>query len=134
VQEYALRHADEGTAAGQGRLSAVERRCLFFSRAEGHAVFLERLRRRRWMPEARLRLVFDGPLIGEWSRYVDVCRVIYAPQPEISGQGWPLFFLVNQPGLDVPMPSATKSATGRNWSGWTESNRRYRFGRAEFYH
>jgi ribosomal protein S12 methylthiotransferase accessory factor YcaO len=78
VTRFALNHA--GNIRNQLPASAhpLERRSLFFAREEGHELFLERLRS-PVRAEAKLRLVYDGPVPGPWTRYADVWRVAYAP-------------------------------------------------------
>jgi hypothetical protein len=57
----------------------IERRSLFFALEEGHELFLARLRSRPHKPRLPPVLVFDGPILGPWTRYADVWRVVYAP-------------------------------------------------------
>ncbi|MBC8038711.1 MAG: hypothetical protein H7X89_16010, partial [Rhizobiales bacterium] len=57
----------------------IERRSVFFSQAEGHALFLERLGSRPAGPAPVPRVVYDGPVPGPWAKYADVWRVVYEP-------------------------------------------------------
>lgn len=56
----------------------IERRSLFFATEEGHALFLERLRS-PVRDTSELKVVYDGPVPGPWTRYADVWRVVYEP-------------------------------------------------------
>lgn len=78
VTRFALAHA--GRIRDQLPASAhpLERRSLFFALDEGHELFLERLRSPA-RGAAELKLVYDGPVPGPWTRYADVWRVVYAP-------------------------------------------------------
>lgn len=78
VARFALSHA--GNIRGQlpDNAHPLERRSLFFALDEGHELFRERLRSPA-RAEAELKLVYDGPVPGPWSRYADVWRVVYAP-------------------------------------------------------
>ena len=73
-------HSHAGKIRDQLPASAhpLERRSLFFALDEGHEMFLERLRSPA-RTSAELKLVYDGPLPGPWTRYADVWRVVYAP-------------------------------------------------------
>lgn len=68
-----------GSLAGREDMHALEQRSLFFATEEGHAVFRARLARKADGPRARPRLVFDGEVPGQWSRYADVWRVLFEP-------------------------------------------------------
>jgi len=52
-----------------------ERRLLFFSLPEGHALFQERLKTEPRRPIEPPNVLFDGPIVGPWSRYATVWRV-----------------------------------------------------------
>jgi hypothetical protein len=72
--------ANAGRVRGELPATAhpLERRSLFFAQEEGHQLFLSRLR----MPvrdTAELKMVYDGPVPGPWSKYADVWRVVYEP-------------------------------------------------------
>lgn len=58
--------------------SMLERRCLHFSTAEGHLEVRERLGRRKWC-SATPRVAFDGEIVGPWSEYTCVWRVVLEP-------------------------------------------------------
>jgi hypothetical protein len=78
VTRFALNHA--GKVRDQLPVDAhpIERRSLFFALEEGHELFLERLRSPA-RAEAELKLVYDGPVPGPWTKYADVWRVVFAP-------------------------------------------------------
>jgi hypothetical protein len=52
-----------------------ERRLLYFSLPEGHALFQERLNLQPRRPISAPKVMFDGPIMGPWSRYATVWRV-----------------------------------------------------------
>jgi ribosomal protein S12 methylthiotransferase accessory factor YcaO len=52
-----------------------ERRLLYFSLPEGHALFREHLQASPRLPISSPHVMFDGPIIGPWSRYATVWRV-----------------------------------------------------------
>jgi hypothetical protein len=79
VRQYRLSHAGRAEAGLPAGAHAIERRSVFFAEPEGHGLFLERLRRPRWLPPAKPRLVYDGPVPGAWTTYADVWRVVFAP-------------------------------------------------------
>lgn len=56
----------------------IERRCIHFSTPQGHAEVQARLERRAWRRVAP-RVVFDGELVGPWSDYTCVWRVVLEP-------------------------------------------------------
>jgi hypothetical protein len=76
--EYALglRRVSEGLAEEPEPTDLFERRCLFFSRPEGHAMFVERLHRK--MPSATFKsaIVCDAEVEGPWSEFAAVWRVL----------------------------------------------------------
>ena len=78
VSRFALSHAGKIRDQLPANAHPLERRSLFFALDEGHELFLERLRSPA-RAEAELKLVYDGPVPGPWSRYADVWRVVYAP-------------------------------------------------------
>lgn len=78
VSLFALSHAGKIRDQLPANAHPLERRGLFFALDEGHELFLERLRSPA-RAEAELKLVYDGPVPGPWSRYADVWRVVYAP-------------------------------------------------------
>lgn len=82
IDRFALAHA--GQVRGQLAEDAhpIERRCLFFASAEGHALFLDRVRSTPRHALATPKLVFDGPVPGPWTHYTDVWRVVYEPPNE----------------------------------------------------
>jgi hypothetical protein len=76
--EYALglRRVSEGLADEAVATDLFERRCLFFSKPEGHDMFVERLHRR--MPSAAFKstVVCDAEIEGPWSDFATVWRVL----------------------------------------------------------
>lgn len=79
VENFARQH--EGRIRGQlpPHAHPLERRSLFFATQEGHELFLKRLRSAPAGPPAAPQLVYDGPVLGPWSKYADVWRVVFAP-------------------------------------------------------
>lgn len=82
VKHYLLVHAGEAEGMMPSTTQAIERRSVFFAQPEGHEEFLKRLRTKHWLPSLPPRLVYDGPVLGAWSKYADVWRVVYAPPSE----------------------------------------------------
>ena len=78
VARFALSHAGKVRDQLPAGAHPLERRSLFFALDEGHELFLARLRSPA-RATAELKLVYDGPVPGPWSRYADVWRVVYAP-------------------------------------------------------
>jgi hypothetical protein len=78
VSRFALSHAGKIRDQLPANAHPIERRSLFFALDEGHELFLERLRSPA-RAEAELKMVYDGPVPGPWSKYADVWRVVYAP-------------------------------------------------------
>jgi hypothetical protein len=78
VTRFAERHG--GQLRGQLPADAhpLESRGLYFAQEEGHARFLERLRTPT-PATAKVKLVYDGPVPGPWSKYASVWRVVYEP-------------------------------------------------------
>jgi len=94
VKQYLLVHAGDAMAMLPATTQAIERRSVYFAQPEGHEKFLERLRTKPWRPALKPRLVFDGSIPGEWSKYADVWRVVYAPPSErfLSNDGCYFFW------------------------------------------
>ena len=72
-----------------------ERRLVFFSLPNGHALFQEHLRlpvqTRR--PATPPKVMFDGPILGPWSRYATVWRVAFElPTESCMGPRLDFFF------------------------------------------
>jgi hypothetical protein len=78
VATFAKAHA--GRIAGQLPPTAhpIERRSLFFAQEQGHQLFLERLRTPA-KDFAELKVAYDGPVPGPWTKYADVWRVVFVP-------------------------------------------------------
>jgi hypothetical protein len=77
-----LRHHQVALAGGRCSrpTDRFERRCIFFSTPEGHALFQERLSRRSFAPSLVWRIACDREVPGPWSRYATVWRVLI-PRP-----------------------------------------------------
>lgn len=60
----------------------LEQRSWFFSTAQGHELFLDRLRSGARRSARAPQVVFDGPIPGPWTRYADVWRTVFAPPSE----------------------------------------------------
>jgi hypothetical protein len=82
VQQYLLVHSGLAEAFQPANVDAIERRSLYFAQQGGHEKFLERLGNKPTLPRLTPRLVFDGPVPGEWTKYADVWRVVYEPPSE----------------------------------------------------
>ena len=68
-----------GLAAQDTPSDLFERRCLYFSTAEGHNLFQERIRRRISGPRFRSEVICDTEIEGPWSEYASVWRVLIRP-------------------------------------------------------
>jgi len=79
--EYALglRRVSQGLAVQEAPSDLFERRCLFFSTAEGHAMFQERLNRKIRGPNFRSEVICDTEIEGPWSEYASVWRALIRP-------------------------------------------------------
>lgn len=55
-----------------------ERRCLFFAGTEGHALFRDRMSRRKTRT-LKPRVIFNGEITGPWSDYACVWRAVFEP-------------------------------------------------------
>jgi hypothetical protein len=79
--EYALglRRVSEGLAVQEAPSDLFERRCLFFSTSEGHAMFQERLNRKIRGPNFRSEVICDTEIEGPWSEYASVWRALIRP-------------------------------------------------------
>jgi hypothetical protein len=74
-----LRRVSLGLAAQETPSDLFERRCLFFSTAEGHALFQERLNRKITGPRFTSEVICDAEIEGPWSEYASVWRVLIRP-------------------------------------------------------
>jgi len=74
-----LRRVSLGLAAQEAPSDLFERRCLFFSTAEGHAMFQERLHRKITGPRFQSEVICDAEIEGPWSEYASVWRVLIRP-------------------------------------------------------
>jgi hypothetical protein len=74
-----LRRVSQGLAVQDAPSDLFERRCLYFSTAEGHAKFQERINRRISGPRFRSEIICDSEIEGLWSEYASVWRVLIRP-------------------------------------------------------
>lgn len=91
-----------------------ERRCLFFSSPEGHDVFRRRLERGPTAPSRPWRIAHDGEIVGPWTRYATVWRVVIpAATAAFLSSDEEYFFLVRLGRwAAVPRRVSKGSATG----------------------
>lgn len=74
-----LHRVAQGLAAQRVPTDLFERRCLYFSTAEGHARFQERIRHRVGGSEYRSEVVCDTEIQGPWTEYAPVWRALIRP-------------------------------------------------------
>jgi hypothetical protein len=74
-----LRRVSLGLAAQDTPSDLFERRCLFFSTAEGHSMFQERIHRKISGPRFKSEILCDTEIEGPWSEYASVWRVLIRP-------------------------------------------------------
>jgi hypothetical protein len=74
-----LRRVSLGLAAQEAPSDLFERRCLFFSTAEGHALFQERINRKISGPRFKSEVICDAEIEGPWTEYASVWRVLIRP-------------------------------------------------------
>jgi hypothetical protein len=74
-----LRRVSRGLAAEEAPSDLFERRCLFFSTPEGHAMFQERVRRKMGAPRPQLEIVCDVEIDGPWREFAPVWRYVIRP-------------------------------------------------------
>jgi hypothetical protein len=74
-----LRRVSLGLAAQEDPSDLFERRCLFFSTAEGHTLFQERIHRKITGPRFKSEVICDSEIEGPWSDYASVWRVLIRP-------------------------------------------------------
>jgi hypothetical protein len=74
-----LRRVSLGLAAQDTPSDLFERRCLFFSTAEGHSMFQERIHRKMSGPRFKSEILCDTEIEGPWSEYASVWRVLIRP-------------------------------------------------------
>ncbi len=74
-----LRRVSLGLAAQDAPSDLFERRCLFFSTAEGHAMFQERIERKMGGPRFKSEIICDAEIEGPWTEYASVWRVLVRP-------------------------------------------------------
>jgi hypothetical protein len=81
--EYVLgiHRISRGVSASENPSDLFERRCLYFSSPEGHALFTERLNRRMSGAGYRSEISLDTEIPGPWSQYASVWRVVIQPPP-----------------------------------------------------
>ncbi len=74
-----LRRVSLGLAAQEAPSDLFERRCLFFSSPEGHALFQERIHRKITGPRFTSDVICDAEIEGPWSEFASVWRVLIRP-------------------------------------------------------
>jgi hypothetical protein len=74
-----LRRVSLGLAAQEAPSDLFERRCLFFSSPEGHALFQERIHRKITGPRFTSEVICDAEIEGPWSEFASVWRVLIRP-------------------------------------------------------
>jgi hypothetical protein len=74
-----LRRVSLGLAEQEAPSDLFERRCLFFSTAEGHALFQERINRKISGPRFKSEVICDAEIEGPWTEYASVWRVLIRP-------------------------------------------------------
>jgi hypothetical protein len=74
-----LRRVSLGLAVQEAPSDLFERRCLFFSTAEGHALFQERIHREITGPRFKSEVICDAEIEGPWTEYASVWRVLIRP-------------------------------------------------------
>jgi GNAT superfamily N-acetyltransferase len=67
------------TGRGVSSVSTAEYRALRFASDEGYGRFMDRVNRGPWQPAPEMRMVYDGPVPGPWSRWTSVWRVALQP-------------------------------------------------------
>jgi len=92
VRQYLLVHSGTAENFASTTVHASERRSVYFAQQEGHEKFLGRLRSKSVSPRLTPRLVFDGPVPGEWTKYADVWRVVYEPPSQRFLSNDPQYF------------------------------------------
>lgn len=75
LRTYRATHPNFGVPDLPQVKDIFERRLLFFSLPEGHALFQERLLSQPRRPIDAPHVMFDGPIVGPWTRYATVWRV-----------------------------------------------------------
>lgn len=75
LRTYRATHPNFGVVDLPQVKDIFERRLLFFSLPEGQALFQSRLQAQPRRPINSPRILFDGPIVGPWSRYATVWRV-----------------------------------------------------------
>lgn len=74
-----LHRIARGVSLHEPPTDLFERRALFFSTEEGHALFQERLQRKSSGRSHRVKIVCDTEIDGPWSDYACVWRVLLDP-------------------------------------------------------
>jgi hypothetical protein len=74
-----LNRIARGVSLHETPTDLFERRALFFSTEEGHALFQARLKRKATGREFRPKIVCDTEVFGPWSEYAAVWRVLLDP-------------------------------------------------------
>lgn len=71
-----------------------EKRCLFFSSDEGHALFQERLASRPEHPPARVEVICDSDIPGPWDEFATVWRFALRPPSDGYLRGGERYFFL----------------------------------------
>jgi hypothetical protein len=74
-----LRRISTGLHVQEAPSDLFERRCLFFSTPEGHAMFQERIQRKITGPRFGSKIICDAEIEGPWSEFAAVWRVLVKP-------------------------------------------------------
>lgn len=92
LRRYASRLRSSATAAAAPVSNLYERRTLFFASEQGYERFSERLRKKKWFTHYPL-VYFDGEIVGPWSEYTTVWRVVLEPaSPDFMSDRDDFFF------------------------------------------
>jgi len=78
VRGFVDRHPDPLMALATLTKTA-EKRAVYFALPEGQACFRDRLRATSWKPRRAPKVALDRALLGPWSEFADVWRVVYEP-------------------------------------------------------
>lgn len=74
-----LRRVSQGLSVQDTPSDLFERRCVFFSTPEGHALFQQRINRKVVGPKFRSKIICDTEIVGPWSEYASVWRTLIEP-------------------------------------------------------
>lgn len=88
-----LHRLSENVLSHQAPSDLFERRALFFSSPEGHALFQARLQRKAGAQRYTARITHDAEIRGPWSRYACVWRVLIDPPSQAFLNNTERYFL-----------------------------------------